>query len=1050
MVNRIVNFLTSLKLTVVCLLMAIVLVFVGTLAQVKLGLYVTQEQYFRSAFVYWSPSGSDWKIPVWPGGWLLGAALLLNLIAAHIKRFQLTWKKSGIFLIHLGLIALLVGQFLTELFQVESFMVIPNGGSKNFSEDGRKHELAIVDVTDPQHDKDVVIPESFLSAKGEIQDPQLPFTIRVKEFYRNSAPVLPTSLAEGKRFAAAQGFGRRMAFEERPVTAKMDDENKPAALLEVMAGNQPLGEWSVSTWLTRHGYRDQLRDFQIKRGMPTDSLADHPQQFTHAGRSYNISLRPVRYYKPYSIELIKFTHARYKGTDIPKDFSSRIHLRNPQTREDREVMIYMNNPLRYGGETYFQGGFLPENAGTILQVVRNPAWLTPYFACIVVGLGLLVQFSMHFFGFLKKTSGRRSFSPAKPTTPITQPAASRASWIVAAVFTAWLISGLRPPKNPTEFKLDEFGRLPVLANGRIQPMDSFARNTLLTIHGTQTVRPSTNDSTQTRILSAREWLLEVMANPEQADKRRIFRIENIDLRNLLGAREGRLGQIAFNELAPKITEVIKEAQQILDLEEETSRDPQLRNGYEKDLMHLYQSLILYKRLKNAIQPEDTQDFKEELKTFRETIPLALAAIRKQAGDLSHANTNEAIKLLSLFMNRYQEMTRWSHPMLAPPLNIEADRDGWSSLGTNLLLAIHSAEFHPAIEYFAAMTSSWHRNQPVEFNQAIAAYQQWLVQHGLEKELTKGRSEFFFNHLEPFYKATLIYIVALLLGCAFWLSFSPWLRTSAYSLVILAFVLHTGGLIFRMWLEGRPPVTNLYSSAVFVGWGAVLLGIILERLYPEGIGAVTAACVGFVTLIIAHNLALGGDTMEMMRAVLDTNIWLATHVVIINTGYAATSLAGFLALIYVARGCFTRTLSQETAKGLIRMVYGTVCFATLFTFVGTVLGGLWADQSWGRFWGWDPKENGALLIVLANATLLHARWGGMIRDRGLMAFAIFGNIVTAWSWFGTNMLGVGLHAYGFMDKGFKWLVFFIATQVAFILLTRIPFRYWRSFQQKLVA
>jgi ABC-type transport system involved in cytochrome c biogenesis permease subunit len=623
------------------------------------------------------------------------------------------------------------------------------------------------------------------------------------------------------------------------------------------------------------------------------------------------------------------------------------------------------------------------------------------------------------------------------------------SWIVAAVFAIWILSSLRPPKNPTEFKLDEFGRLPVLANGRIQPLDSFARNTLLSIHGTQTVRPSTNDPSQTRILSAREWILEVMAYPENADKRRIFRIENLDLRNLLGAREGRLGHLAHNEVAPKRDEIIKEARQLLKMEEETGREPQLRNGYEKDLMHLYQGMILYDRIKNAIQPADSRDFQDELKIFRETIPPALAALEEhQAGNFEHAKTNESIGLLSQFMNRYQNMTLWGHPMLAPPLEVKADRDGWSTIGTNLLLAMRSAKFHPAIDYFAAIATAWRENKPSDFNKAVSDYQGWLVQHGLGSEMSKGKAEFFFNHLEPFYKTTVIYVVALLLGAAFWLNFSPCLRKSAYSLVMLAFVLHTAGLIFRMCLEGRPPVTNLYSSAVFVGWGAVLLGIILERFYPEGIGVVTASCAGFITLIIAHNLALGGDTMEMMRAVLDTNVWLATHVVIINTGYAATSLAGFLGIIYIARGFFTRSLSPQTAKGLARMVYGTVCFATLFTFVGTVLGGLWADQSWGRFWGWDPKENGALLIVLANATLLHMRWGGMIRERGLMSAAIFGNIVTAWSWFGTNMLGVGLHSYGFMDKGFKWLVLFVGSQVALMLIALIPLRYWRSFQSEL--
>jgi ABC-type transport system involved in cytochrome c biogenesis permease subunit len=188
-------------------------------------------------------------------------------------------------------------------------------------------------------------------------------------------------------------------------------------------------------------------------------------------------------------------------------------------------------------------------------------------------------------------------------------------------------------------------------------------------------------------------------------------------------------------------------------------------------------------------------------------------------------------------------------------------------------------------------------------------------------------------------------------------------------------------------------------------------------------------------------------MEMLRAVLDTNLWLSTHVVVITLGYASMFVAGLLALIYIARGFFTRTLSPETARTLSRMVYGIVCFATLTSFVGTILGGIWADQSWGRFWGWDPKENGALLIVLWNAIILHARWGGYVKERGLMALAVFGNIVTSFSWFGVNMLGVGLHSYGFMDKAFFWLMVFDAIQVAFIALALTPTRFWASFMPR---
>ena len=233
---------------------------------------------------------------------------------------------------------------------------------------------------------------------------------------------------------------------------------------------------------------------------------------------------------------------------------------------------------------------------------------------------------------------------------------------------------------------------------------------------------------------------------------------------------------------------------------------------------------------------------------------------------------------------------------------------------------------------------------------------------------------------------------------------------------------------------------------FIGWGAVVLGLVLERFYKDGIGIVVAACIGFLSLIVAHNLSLDGDTMVMMQAVLDTNFWLATHVVVVTLGYASTFVAGFLALVYILRGVFTRTLGEKTAKGLARMVYAIVCFATLFSFVGTVLGGIWADQSWGRFWGWDPKENGALIIVLWNALILHLRWGGMIRERGLMNCAIVGNIVTSWSWFGVNMLGIGLHSYGFMSGAFMWLMLFVGSQLLLIGIGLLPLENWRSFRK----
>jgi ABC-type transport system involved in cytochrome c biogenesis permease subunit len=225
--------------------------------------------------------------------------------------------------------------------------------------------------------------------------------------------------------------------------------------------------------------------------------------------------------------------------------------------------------------------------------------------------------------------------------------------------------------------------------------------------------------------------------------------------------------------------------------------------------------------------------------------------------------------------------------------------------------------------------------------------------------------------------------------------------------------------------------------VFIGWGAVGLGLILERIWRNAIGLAVAGILSFASLIVAHHLAQSGDTMEMMRAVLDTNFWLATHVVIVTLGYAATYVAGFLSILYVLVGFSRRTMTPEFGRSLTRAVYGIICFATLFSFTGTVLGGIWADQSWGRFWGWDPKENGALIIVLWNALILHARWGGLAKERGIHLLSIAGNIVTSWSWFGTNMLGVGLHAYGFMDAAFKALMAFVVFNLVIIGLGYLP-------------
>ena len=404
-----------------------------------------------------------------------------------------------------------------------------------------------------------------------------------------------------------------------------------------------------------------------------------------------------------------------------------------------------------------------------------------------------------------------------------------------------------------------------------------------------------------------------------------------------------------------------------------------------------------------------------------------------------------MKLLAESLRRYETLSKYAYGLVVPSDDSEKTSSSWKNAGTVLLESIRSGKIPEVMKHFAAMSSAYNCGDITSFNAALSEYRHWLARRGFVAEVKKAAWEAYFNRVEFFYRSTLLYLAAMLLGCVFWINFSEPFRLAAVRILVLSFVVHTVGLIFRMVLEGRPPVTNLYSSAVFVGWGAALLGLILERIHRGGTGTVVAGLIGFVTLIIAHHLSLSSDTLQVLQAVLDTNIWLATHVVVVVSGYAAMFLAGVIAAIYIVRTLWARGWPGEATRALPRMVFGILCFATLFSFTGTVLGGMWADQSWGRFWGWDPKENGALMIVLWCAVILHARVGGLVKERGMMALAVFGNVITSFSWFGVNLLGVGLHNYGFMEGAFKWLFIFDFTQIFLlacfgILLLRVS-SYW---------
>jgi ABC-type transport system involved in cytochrome c biogenesis permease subunit len=604
--------------------------------------------------------------------------------------------------------------------------------------------------------------------------------------------------------------------------------------------------------------------------------------------------------------------------------------------------------------------------------------------------------------------------------------------IVFGIAALVVLGGLRSSKIDSDFDLAAFAELPVQVGGRIKPLDSVARNTLLILSARQKV---VTDEGLT--LSPIEWFLDLTMRPELADTYPVFKIEFPDDLGLVGLAVQGQRYYSFNELLPFSEELRR-------LYGEINPAPELRSPYEKQIADINNGLMRYHRVMHSLHPiggaERLDRLVDEYQSYLATIQPGMVELRKQqAGEEFDA---ALLKRFITFADDYLKLSTTAHLRVVPPPPPVDPLEDWKNIGLELLDVMKGKPLSPYVTSYASLTMAYRSADAEQFNREVSELRERFIAD-FPGDISRVHYERVFNALQPFYISMQLYVLIFLAVCISWLRWPKELAQAAFWVLVIAFLIHTSGLVSRMYIQGRPPVTNLYSSAVFVGWGAVLLGILIEKFFKNGIGAAMASLVGFCTLIIAHHLAMTGDTLEMMRAVLDSNFWLATHVVIITFGYSAIFLAGALAILFVLLGVFSSRFNKDTARSLSAMVYGIICFGTLFSLVGTILGGIWADQSWGRFWGWDPKENGALMIVIMGAIYLHARWGGICKERGLMALAICGNIITAWSWFGTNMLPVGLHSYGRMDSAYAWLIGFVLAQVILIATALLPWRFWRS-------
>lgn len=432
LLDRLTKFFTSLRLTVVLLAFAIILIWVGTVAQADEGLYQAQTRYFKEWIVVGASMFGHHVPLVLPGGYLIGSMLLVNLIAAHVSRFQFTWKKLGIHLAHGGIILLLVGQLVTDMFSRETQLRFSEGETKSYVESPSNYELIFSTSADASHNQEIAIPARLLAKGGEISNPQLPFSLRVKSYWHNSEPIFRAPMMQNGPPLTTNGVAQNFDFRPLADTKKMDDKNVLTVVTEIIGPNGSLGDWVVSDWTADDAMIEAVQKGYVQEAGPAMAQTivnrlTEPQAVEINGKKFNFFIRPARSYLPFSLTLLKATHSNYQGTDIPKDFRSRVQLQNPKTGENREVEIFMNSPLRYAGLTFYQyqmdAGDMAQQEGraasSVLQVVHNPSWLTPYIGCFLVALGLVIQFMLHLTKFISRR--KPSAEPAMAAGSISKP-----------------------------------------------------------------------------------------------------------------------------------------------------------------------------------------------------------------------------------------------------------------------------------------------------------------------------------------------------------------------------------------------------------------------------------------------------------------------------------------------------------------------------------------------------------------------------------------------------------------------------------------------------
>ena len=991
-------------------------------------------------------------------------------------------SRGGNVLIHLGVGLLMLGQFAFGDRQIEERMALVEGQSSTMALRTDETELAVIRPDDAANDRVMVISGRLLKARsgGEpIVADDIPFDVRVLSYFPNSSVIRVGPVAPN---LATTGVGTRwLAMDKAPEGGASSKTNIASAYVRLR--NRETGA-DLGTFLVSQFLNDQAQIFMGGGGDEVDTVSVD-------GTPFQLQLRYRREYKPYSITLTDVRRINYGASETPRDYSSYVTFTDAATKAQQDGRIWMNNPVRYRGETFYQSQYsqveLPNGTRsemTGLQVVENAGWLIPYVACVLALWGMLAHFGGTFLRFADRydrgLKGQRDLDErhtdgdaalmaeasgstrnqrraarragdrlASAGAPASRPATT-ASDLVRPLLALGLVGFFcllatydRSARGDSR-DWRSAAALPVLHEGRVKPLDTVARNTLQLLgNRTSVIMPkpgeAPKDAPQAEAadlpvgtVSATEWILSMMAGADWVEYAPVFRIDAQEVTDLFDLSRRKGHRYSHSELEAGLPKLRKQLESMRDV------PPEQFSFTQKKFSEINQKLMAYDLLRYSYEtprlpdPGEGEDARKELLSEMERVMQMARRIEASHPPAALPPKPAAGASPRLEGTPGEGEGQWQS--LYP---------AWVSAIVGRLLAGRPGqpafEVNPGLLPLSELLGAVGRT-PTEFNRALDAFKASTAGFPEVRDVAdKSTYEAWLNRFNPIDLAKWLYVlVGVICFTSFLIGRRP-LNRFAFWMLVGILTLHTFALGSRIYLTGRPPVVNLYSSAVFIGWACVLAGLALEGLHANGIGNLVAAISGALTLMVAYGLD-SGDTMHVLQAVLDTQFWLSTHVITVTLGYGATFLAGVLGIFSIVQRIAERWTASTPAQRiaarseqdqLYRMTYGVVCFALFFSFIGTVLGGLWADDSWGRFWGWDPKENGALMIVLWNAAALHARWDRWLGPRGFALFAIGGNIITAWSWFGTNQLGIGLHSYGFTSGVLMLLAGFVASQLVLI-------------------